>query len=76
MTTDGNSVWPEWTASNQIRFTRGESYPNLGTIWLMDAHGGNAAQLVDLKDALAAVEPPGRVTNVWVSSTFAYQPTP
>ena len=73
LTTDGNSAYPEWTPSNQIRFTRGETYPDLGTFYVMDADDGKAVLLADLRDELAAIEPPGTVTNVWPQAAFGFQ---
>jgi sugar lactone lactonase YvrE len=75
LTTDGVSAWPEWMLSDRIRFTRGERFPDIGTFWLMDADGGNAAQYADLGDAIEAIEPPGRATNIW-GDPFVWQPAP
>ena len=50
LTTDGRSIWPEWTPSGQIRFRIGTVGSPTDTMQysLMDADGSNVTALVDL----------------------------
>ena len=61
LTTDGRSIWPEWTPSGQIRFRIGTLGSPTETMQysLMDADGSNVTQLIDLNGLIKAIVPEG-----------------
>jgi len=61
LTTDGRSIWPEWTPSGRIRFRIGNVGSPTDTMQysLMDADGSNVTPLVDLEGLLNAITPEG-----------------
>ena len=79
---DSRACCAEWINNTQLRIWRtdvadlGEEYP----FYVMDDHSGTSALLLSLDDALAAIEPPGAVTNRGVPGdpgrTFLWQPAP
>jgi Tol biopolymer transport system component len=78
LTTDGRSIWPEWTPAGQIRFRIG----NVGALTdtmqysLMDADGSNVTALVDLQGLLEAIAPEGMRPSIPgdLGPAFLWQP--
>ena len=78
LTTDGHSIWPEWTPSGQIRFRIGTVGSPTDTMQysLMDADGSNVSALVDLEGLLTAVVPEGMHPTIPgdLGPAFLWQP--
>jgi hypothetical protein len=78
LTTDGRSIWPEWTPSGQIRFRIGAVGTPTDTMQysLMDADGSNVTALVDLAGLIEAITPEGMTPPIPgdLGPTFLWQP--
>ena len=78
LTTDGRSIWPEWTPSGQIRFRIGNVGAPTDTMQysLMDADGSNVTALVDLEGLVTAVMPEGMHPTIPgdLGPAFLWQP--
>ena len=78
LTTDGRSIWPEWTPSGQIRFRTGTVGALTDTMQysLMDADGSNVTPLVDLEALLQAIATEGLTPPVPgdLGPAFLWQP--
>jgi dipeptidyl aminopeptidase/acylaminoacyl peptidase len=72
---------PEWINNEQLRV---QSFDDIGLgsfeFFIADDHSGAFAHLLNLDDALAAIQPPGQVTMVGVPGDpgriFLWQPAP
>jgi len=78
LTTDGRSIWPEWTASGQIRFRVGTvgTFEDTMQYTLMDADGSNVSALVDLAGLIEAIRPEGMTPPIPgdLGPAFLWQP--
>jgi len=78
LTTDGRSIWPEWTPSGQIRFRIGNVGAPTDTMQysLMDADGSNVTALVDLAGLIAVITPEGSTPSIPgdLGPAFLWQP--
>jgi Tol biopolymer transport system component len=78
LTTDGRSIWPEWTPSGQIRFRIGNVGSPTDTMQysLMDADGSNVTALVDLAGLIAVITPEGSTPSIPgdLGPAFLWQP--
>ena len=59
LTTDGQSSWPEWTLSGQIRFRNGQMTDQSTRYSIMNADGSNLSELIDVGPLFEAVQPDG-----------------
>jgi Tol biopolymer transport system component len=78
LTTDGRSIWPEWTPAGQIRFRIGTVGAPTDTMRysLMDADGSNVTALVDLDGLINAIAPEGLTPPIPgdLGPAFLWQP--
>jgi Tol biopolymer transport system component len=78
LTTDGHSIWPQWTRSGQIRFRIGNVGGPTDTMRyvLMDADGSNVTELVDLESLITAIAPEGTRPTIPgdLGPAFLWQP--
>ena len=78
LTTDGRSIWPEWTPSGKIRFRIGNVGSPTDTMQysLMDADGSNVTALVDLDGLIKAITPEGMSPTIPgdLGPAFLWQP--